>query len=218
MVPATAFAFEIETDGTNYRITEFENNHLYGWELTFDGQLSSTGTHRLDDSNTNKWYPVRTDNREGNLVWTWYYDTARTQPLTSISYRVESQPEPVINPNSTPTGSNTTVEGNNLNSKIFASGYIENTIDGINSISSVWKDSSGIVVYDKTLQVNSEGQFNNEFDYPMYVKDMRDSGLYTTTYQYHDVTLEYTWNYLSSVYVPDSESNMSNSTSTTTQS
>jgi len=37
----------------------------------------------------------------------------------------------------------------------------------------------------------------------MYVRDMRDSGLYTTTYQYDDVTLEYTWNYITSVYVPE---------------
>ena len=109
---------------------------------------------------------------------------------------------PIINPSS-PCDDGCTHEGNNLDLKIFASGNIENPVDGISTISSVWKDPTGIVVYDKILQVNSQGQFNNEFDNPMYVRDMRDSGLYTTTYQYDDVTLEYTWNYLSSVYVPE---------------
>jgi len=108
-------------------------------------------------------------------------------------------PEPIIHPSS-PCDDGCTHEGNNPDLKIFASGYVENPIDGVNTISSVWKDPDGIVVYDSALQVNAQGQFNNEFDNPMFVSDMRDSGLYTTTYQYDDVVLEYSWNYLSSVY------------------
>ena len=127
--------------------------------------------------------------------------TANNGIKDTFSVTVNPLP-PTINPSS-PCDDGCTHEGNNLDLKIFASGNIENPIDGINSISSVWKDPTGIVVYDKTLQVNSQGQFNNEFDNPMYVRDMRDSGLYTTTYQYDDVTLEYTWNYITSVYVPE---------------
>ena len=217
IVPSEVFALEIETDGTQYRITQYENDHLYGWQLTFDGEVSSTGTLRLDDTNTNKWYPVRTDDRTGNLVWTWYYDTARTQPLTSISYFVESEPEPIIHPNS-PCIDGCEIQGNNAGLKIFASGYVENPIDGVNTISSVWKDPDGVIVYDEILQVNSQGQFNNEFDNPMYVGDMRDTGKYTTTYTYHDVVSEYQWSYASYIYEPEPESNTSNSTSTTTSS
>ena len=111
----------------------------------------------------------------------------------------------IISVNSPPTESNTTVEGNNPDLKIFASGYIENPIGGITTISSVWKDPAGVIVYDEILQVDSQGQFNNEFDNPMFVGEMRDSGLYTTTYTYDDVVLEYSWNYLSSVYEPEPE-------------
>ena len=110
--------------------------------------------------------------------------------------------EPIIHPNS-PCDDGCTHEGNNLDLKIFASGYVENPIDGVNTISSIWKDPDGIVVYDEILQVDAQGQFNNEFDNPMYVQDMRDTGTYTTTYEYDDTTLEYDWNYLTSVYTPE---------------
>ena len=33
--------FTIEYTDTQYRITQFENDHLYGWSLTFDGNPSS---------------------------------------------------------------------------------------------------------------------------------------------------------------------------------
>lgn len=113
-------------------------------------------------------------------------------------------PAPIIHPSS-PCNDGCAIEGNNPDLKIFASGYIENTRDGVNTISSVWKDPDGVVVYDAVLQVDSQGQFNNEFDNSMYVRDMRDSGLYTTTYTYDDVVLEYQWNYLTSVYEPEPE-------------
>ncbi|MBC8252108.1 MAG: HYR domain-containing protein [Candidatus Nitrosopelagicus sp.] len=111
-------------------------------------------------------------------------------------------PPPVIHSNS-PCDDGCTHEGNNPDLKIFASGYVEFPVDGVSTISSVWKDPAGIVVYDEILQVNEQGQFNNEFDNPMYIRDMRDSGTYTTMYTYDEVVLDYSWNYLTSVYTPE---------------
>jgi len=116
----------------------------------------------------------------------------------------ENQSDPIIHPNS-PCTDGCGIEGNNPDLKIFASGYIENPIDGVSTISSVWKDSDGVIVYDAILQVDSQGQFNNEFDNPMFVRDMRDTGMYTTTYQYDDVVLEYQWSYVSYIFEPAPE-------------
>ncbi|MBT4327428.1 MAG: hypothetical protein HOD60_11095, partial [Candidatus Nitrosopelagicus sp.] len=109
-------------------------------------------------------------------------------------------PPPAISSTSPPTESNTTVEGNNLDLKIFATGNVQYLIDGITTVSTTWKDPNGTTVYQANLQIDASGNFNNEFDNPMYVRDMKDSGLYTTTVTYDDVTAQYTWNYLSTVY------------------
>jgi len=126
--------------------------------------------------------------------------TANNGIKSTFTVTVEP-PLPIIHPSS-PCDDGCTHEGNNPDLKIFASGYVEFPVDGVSTISSVWKDPAGVVVYDEILQVNAQGQFNNEFDNPMYIRDMRDSGLYTATYTYDGIVSEYTWNYLTSVYVP----------------
>jgi hypothetical protein len=100
--------FTIEYTNTQYRVTQFENDHLYGLSLTFDGNPSSSGTVRLDDSNTNKWYDHSSDGRTGDLVKTWFYDTARTIPLATVSYTVEPAPTASSSTSSSSTSSSST--------------------------------------------------------------------------------------------------------------
>ena len=100
-MPAYA-EFDVQTNGTHYIITEYENDHLYGGSLTFDGNPATYNTLRLDETNTNKWYPVYTSGFTGDLEYTWYYDTARTQQLASINYYVEPIPEPEPTPEPIP--------------------------------------------------------------------------------------------------------------------
>ena len=81
--------FTIQYNNTHFKVIEFENNHLYGWSLTFNGNPSGTGTLLFDQTNTNKWYTHRTNEKTGDLIQTWYYDTGRSIPLASVSYTVK---------------------------------------------------------------------------------------------------------------------------------
>ena len=104
--------FTIEYTDTQYRITQFENDHLYGWSLTFDGNPSSSGTNLLDQSNTNKWWDHSSDGRTGDLVKTWYYDTAKTIPLATVTWTV-TPIENTYNVPTTASGTFTVTDGPN---------------------------------------------------------------------------------------------------------
>ena len=127
-------------------------------------------------------------------------DYSYNSSFVTFNVNIVSPPSPTISSTSPPTDSNTTVEGNNLDSKIFATGTVQNLIPGITTVSTTWKNPGGETVYQSNLQLDASGNFNNEFDNPMYVRDMKDSGLYTTIVTYDDVTTQYTWNYVSTVY------------------
>lgn len=109
---------------------------------------------------------------------------------------------PIISVNNPPDDPNSTVEGNNVALKIGVNGIVQNKINGINLITVTFTDPFGFVVYQHDLQVDSQGNFNAEFDNPLFVGDMRDSGLYHAKFVYDKVVLEYDWNYLTSVFVP----------------
>ena len=187
-----------------FRIITPENKYITGTGVSGPDSSSFDIEKSIATTNFVDWSETRGENPEGTYTMIATYG----DQLELVTFEmVKELPSPIIHPSS-PCDDGCTHEGNNPDLKIFASGYIENPIDGLNTISSVWKDSDGIVVYNKVLQVDSQGQFNNEFDNPMYVRDMNDSGLYTTTYTYSDVVLEYTWNYLSSVYEPEPTDNI----------
>ena len=107
---------------------------------------------------------------------------------------------PIITANSPSDNPNSTIEGNNLELKIMVTGTVQNKISGKDSISVTFTDPKGTAVYQKSLTLNSQGNFNNEFENPLYIKDMRDSGLYHAKFVYDTITKEFDWNYLTSVY------------------
>jgi Tol biopolymer transport system component len=108
--------------------------------------------------------------------------------------------QPIITVNSPSDNPNSTIEGNNLELKIMVTGAVQNKISGKDNISVTFTDPKGTTVYQKSLTLNSQGNFNNEFDNPLYIKDMRDSGLYHAKFVYDTITKDFNWNYLSSVY------------------
>lgn len=162
-------------------------NHIYSVSANHDGSSMSVTC----DMASGSLFPIGVNE---------VLCTANNGIKSTFTVTVEP-PLPIIHPSS-PCDDGCTHEGNNPDLKIFASGYVDFPVDGVSTISSVWKDPAGVVVYDEILQVNAQSQFNNEFDNPMYIRDMRDSGLYTATYTYDGIVSEYTWNYLTSVYVP----------------
>lgn len=111
-----------------------------------------------------------------------------------------TSPKPTIAVNSPSSNINTTIEGNNPDLKIMVTGNVQNKISGNNFIHVIFKDPSGIAVYDTSLALDSQGNFNNEFDNPLFVKNMRDSGVYSAKFTYNTIVSEFNWNYKSSVY------------------
>lgn len=117
-----------------------------------------------------------------------------------------------IHPNSPCNGCG--MEGNNPESKIFASGHVD-PINGLNTINTIWKSPSGITIYQADLTLNSNGYFNNEFENPMLVKNMAESGVYTTEYRYGESIVSYSWNYKSFIIqVPETQNTEQTSNST----
>jgi len=183
-----------------------------GWKTTINTPSNST-VDAVDSSGLSHNYSVSATHDGTSMSVSCDYTSGSTFPIgvtdvlctanngihATFSVTV-NPPPPAISSTSPPTESNTTVEGNNLDLKIFATGNVQYLIDGITTVSTTWKDPNGTTVYQANLQIDASGNFNNEFDNPMYVRDMKDSGLYTTTVTYDDVTAQYTWNYLSTVY------------------
>ena len=183
-----------------------------GWKTTINTPSNST-VNAVDSSGLSHNYSVSATHDGDSMSVSCDYTSGSTFPIgvtdvlctanngihATFSVTV-NPPPPAISSTSPPTESNTTVEGNNLDLKIFATGNVQNLINGTTTVSTTWKDPNGTTVYQANLQIDASGNFNNEFDNPMYVRDMKDSGLYTTTVTYDDVTTQYAWNYVSTVY------------------
>ena len=116
--------------------------------------------------------------------------------------KVEAPAKPIITVNMPSSDVNTTIEGNNLELKIIVMGNVKNKIAGNDQIKVTLKDPTGYTVYDANIKVDAQGNFNNEFDNPLFVKNMRDSGKYSFSFAYGDVINSFSWNYKTSVYVP----------------
>ena len=112
--------------------------------------------------------------------------------------------KPIITVNSPSNDPNSTIEGNNPELKIMVTGNIQNKISGKDSIKVTFKDPKGFVVYDTNLKLDAQGYFNNEFDSPLFVKNMRDSGKYSVKFVYDVIMSEFNFNYKSSVYTTPS--------------
>ena len=177
-----------------WHVTDSSGNYLSSWQRYGggDGQAYSA---QIPAQSTGTFSETMCCGNVGNAVP--YIVQAFRDDGTKL---ISINNPPVITVNSPSSNPNSTIEGNNPELKIIVTGTVQNKISGKDNISVTFTDPKGVIVYQKSLTLNSQGDFNNEFENPLYIKDMRDSGLYHAKFVYDAVTKEFDWNYLTSVY------------------
>lgn len=89
-----------------------------------------------------------------------------------------------------------TIEGSQRFGKIIFSGFVDNLITGINDVTLTLRNSSGVVVYNSVVPVDSFGFFDNEFDSPLFSIDFPGTDAYELTVTYDTINAIRNFNYV----------------------
>ena len=87
-VLSDAAAFNIQTDGFNYKFTGIVNNHKYAHDIINNNSTLLSGTWNIGPANNDQKMPLPFQNKIGEYTWNWYTDSSKTVLVDSISWGV----------------------------------------------------------------------------------------------------------------------------------